>query len=791
MTRQTHIMSSKIRTCISYYVSPICALICLLLTALFFVACSSEKFLNKEQHVLANVKVTCTDKNIKPSSYKTYLKQHPNNKWFTLFKVPLGIYCLSKADSIKGNKGLSGIWRKMGEAPVIYVNQLTQYSRQNIKQALYNQGYLHAEVDTLVKYEGHKVNVEYKIIPHERYYINQLNYNIENKDIEYSVKADSADNKLHRGMPLDLNQLSDTRQQIVNNLHNKGYYYINKSFISFDVDIHQGTSIANVTLKIATPSDYDSTHVYRQQHFRNINVNVSDWDENDNLSEQEAVHYRGINFCFRNKQKINKRVFISHIMPRPDSLYSEKVVQNTYSNISSLPIVSVVNTNISPVGNTDSLNLDINVYPAKKHSLALDIEGTNTAGNLGAALALTYNNKNLFHASELLSLKLRGAYEAITGLEGYTNQNYTEWSAEANLRFPTFLFPFLSLETKRRLNATSEAKIMYDTQDRPEFHRRVLTANWAYQWKKPNRSQWQNRLDLLSINYVYMPWISETFRKDYLEGNDPHYSVLRYSYENLFIVKTGMSFSYNSLRNNSNIPSDLYQTNGFQIKFGLELAGNILYALSKATKSKPNQNGSYNLFGIAYSQYAKVDFDFAKSVILSERNSLAFHAVLGLGLPYGNSTIMPYEKRYFAGGANSVRGWSVRELGPGAYKGKDGKIDFVTQTGNLKLDLSVEWRTFLLWKMHGAFFLDAGNVWNTRSYSGMEDGLFKFNTFYKQIAVSYGLGLRFNFNYFILRLDGGMKAINPAVTSGRLHYPITKPNFKRDFALHFAIGLPF
>lgn len=236
------------------------------------------------------------------------------------------------------------------------------------------------------------------------------------------------------------------------------------------------------------------------------------------------------------------------------------------------------------------------------------------------------------------------------------------------------------------------------------------------------RQQWQHHFDLLSINYVYMPWISDTFRHDYLEGDNPHYSVLRYSYENLFIVKTGYNFTYNSLHNANSLSTGIYQTNGYQIKFGIELAGNILNGLSKLTHSQRDSEGRYNLFGIAYSQYAKVDFDFAKSTVLNDRNSLSFHAAFGLGLPYGNSTILPYEKRYFAGGANSVRGWSVRGLGPGAYKGKDGKIDFINQTGNLKLDLSVEWRTYLFWKLHGAFFIDAGNVWNTRAYADMDEG---------------------------------------------------------------------
>lgn len=167
---------------------------------------------------------------------------------------------------------------------------------------------------------------------------------------------------------------------------------------------------------------------------------------------------------------------------------------------------------------------------------------------------------------------------------------------------------------------------------------------------KPN---WLHRYDLISLNYIYMPWISDTFRKDYLEGDDPYYSVLRYSYENLFIMRTGYSFTYNSLRDAANLPTGLYQTNGFQIKMNVEFAGNLLYGISKMAKQHKSAKGSYKLFGIEYSQYAKFDFDFAKSVVLSEKNSLAFHIALGIGIPYGNSTILPYEKRYFSGGANS------------------------------------------------------------------------------------------------------------------------------------------
>jgi outer membrane protein assembly factor BamA len=186
----------------------------------------------------------------------------------------------------------------------------------------------------------------------------------------------------------------------------------------------------------------------------------------------------------------------------------------------------------------------------------------------------------------------------------------------------------------------------------------------------------------------------------------------------------------------------------------------------------------------------KADIDYAKNFVIDERNSLVFHAGLGVAVPYGNSKSLPFEKLYFSGGANSVRGWRVRSLGPGSYRGDGNTIDYVNHTGDIKLDLNLEYRTFLFWKLNGAAFIDAGNVWNIRNQGIQSEGVFKFNRFYKQLAVSYGLGIRFDLDFLILRFDGGMKAVNPMYT-GRDRYPIISPDFKRDFAFHFAVGYPF
>lgn len=762
---------------------------------LLFNACSSEKFLKENELLLSNIKLTSNSKQLKPNSYRSFVRQQPNSKWFNLFKVPLGFYCMSKTDTIKGRKGVSKLLKKMGEAPVVFDKELTYYGQLNLEQALNSQGYLHAKVDTIVRRKGHKAKVTYHLRPENRFYVSRVRNNFDSKQMLRVYLQDSSKSLIKQGQPLNLNTLAEERSRIIKAFHDKGYYFLNTDYLSFDIDTIAGELGAAITIQMKSPPMADTLRTYSPQTFRNVNVHMDATHADSTatpIAEGKVTTYRGLHFHFGEDSPIVKRVFVSHIGIHADSLYNETMLQNTYSNLSALPAVNFATIKVAPAeGTNDMLDCNIHVRPNKPHTIGLELEGTNTAGNLGAAAALTYSNRNLFKGSELLSLKLRGAYEAITGLEGYNNQSYTEWSAEANLRLPSLILPFISIETKRKLKATSEAKLMYDTQDRPEFHRRVLTGAWTYNWNHASNRKWQHRYDLLSVNYVYMPWISDTFRKEYLNGDDPHYSVLRYSYENLFIVKTGYSFIYNSLRDASNQATGLYQTNGFQIKMGIELAGNVLYAISKAVRANKNADDSYNIFGIAYSQYAKFDFDFSKSVIVNDRNSLALHVGFGIGLPYGNSTILPYEKRYFAGGANSVRGWSVRGLGPGSYKGKDGKIDFVNQTGNLKLDLNVEWRTYLFWKLHGAFFIDAGNVWNTRAYTDMDGAQFKFNSFYKQIAVAYGLGIRLNFNYFILRFDGGMKAIDPAVPSGRGHYPITNPNFSDNFALHFAVGLPF
>jgi len=289
---------------------------------------------------------------------------------------------------------------------------------------------------------------------------------------------------------------------------------------------------------------------------------------------------------------------------------------------------------------------------------------------------------------------------------------------------------------------------------------------------------------LIDIGYLYLPWISQKFREDYINKGQNH--IFEYNYKNRLIVRMGYSYNYNSAGNA--LVNNTISSNSYSIRANIESAGNILYAFSKATGIRKNDDGEYAILGIPYAQYLKGDFDFAKNIRIDDRNSLAFHAGFGIAVPYGNAKTIPFEKQYFSGGANSVRGWSVRDLGPGSFPG-DG--NFLNQSGDIKLDASIEYRSKLFWKFQGAAFIDAGNIWTIRDYANQPGGVFKFNEFYKQIAVAYGLGLRLDLDFFVLRFDGGMKAINPAYKNGKERWPIIHPKFSRDFAFHFAVGYPF
>lgn len=753
-------------------------------------SCSATKFVPEGEYMLEDVKIKATEEDFKVASLKGFIRQHPNSKWFSLVKVPLAPYALSGKDT---TKRINRFLQRVGEAPVIFDTLQAKRTEENILAAVNNQGWLDAKIEQKTKTNGKKIKVTYLIEPGRRYTVRDISYNIPDTALANIIISENVRSLMRIGMPFDLNILDEERLRISRLLQNSGYYKFNKEYVRFIADTCVGNH--EVDLEMVIPlyqANEKSTPVpHKKYNVASISYvsNVPLADLNARINELDSIHHKGSPIYFNKKLSLRPTVFTNNNVIEIGDVYKESKVQRSYSNYGQLGAVMFSNIMMVEKDTTkNELDCLIALHENKKRSFGAEIEGTNSAGDLGAALSLTYQNRNIFKGSELFFMEFRGAFEAITGLEGYADQNYLEFSIEAGLTFPNFkLFKFNGRE-RGLVRSTTELSLLYDTQNRPEFHRRVLTGSLRYRWHSIN-NMFRHRIDLLDLNYVFMPWISETFRKDYLEDKSNRNAILRYNYENLFIMRLGYSFTYNSQRNLTT--ANNYGTNALSIRFNIETAGNILNAGSLLFKAQKNDDNQYSLFNIAYAQYLKGDIDISKSIRFDTRNSLGLHFGLGIAYPYGNSTILPYEKRYFSGGANSVRGWSVRELGPGRFLGSDGRIDFINQTGDIKLDINAEYRTFLFWKIHGAVFIDAGNIWTIRDYAEQPGGQFRFKSFWREIAVAYGLGFRLNFDYFILRLDGGMKAVHPAYTDARRHFPIIHPNFKRDFTFHFAVGLPF
>lgn len=696
-------------------------------------ACSTGKYVQEGEYILDKVAVVSDQSDYNASPLSQYVRQKEKPKLFSLFRNPFS--------------------RK----PVIYDTLQARLSCQDLMTAMQNEGYMNAGVSLYTETKGKKLKATYLLHPGQPFLIGKVNYDIQDEGILQLLHLDQpANQQIKPGMRFTVETLDNERKRIAGLLSDNGYFRFNKDFIHFTADTIMGRKDIALTLQLRK------------------------YKPNNNSPEVDHTRYliRDVLFQSNDSDRIHlrKQVLLNATAIKEGRPYDASALQRTYNNFARLQAVKYTNIKFAEVPDTNLLDCHIQISTNKPSTISFQPEGTNTAGDLGAAASITYTNRNLCHGSEQLSIEFRGAYEAITGLEGYQDQNYTEFSVETKLVFPRFLAPFLSKSFRRRQTASSEWAVSWDFQNRPEFHRRVFSSAWRYRWSEP-KHHLNYRFDLLDLNYVYMPWISSTFKRDYLDNAENRNAILRYNYEDIFIMKTGFTVSY---------------TDGVDaVRANFESAGNLLNGVSKGFGFKTNSQGQHTLFNIAYAQYVKFDFDYTHLFQFDKRNALALHAGLGVAYPYGNSTVLPFEKRYFSGGANSVRGWSVRELGPGKFKGTDGRIDFINQTGDVKLDLNAEYRSSLFWKLQGALFIDAGNIWTLRNYAEQPGGQFKFTEFYKQIAASYGMGLRLNFDYFILRFDVGMKAINPAYESEKEHWSIIHPKLSRDFDFHFAVGLPF
>ena len=500
----------------------------------------------------------------------------------------------------------------------------------------------------------------------------------------------------------------------------------------------------------------------------------------DKLRVRPNMIYRWLNYqAYRQKRQVQDSTGISRrrSMQSLYSLYRQTRVQERLNNVGIFRYLEMQYTPRDTTFVCDTLDVNIHAALDKPYDAELDFNVKMKSNNqTGPGASFTVTKNNVFGGGEAWNVKLDGSYEWQTGKDRSSLMNSYEVGLSTSLMFPRVVFPRFG-DKEYDFPATTTFKLYIDQLNRAKYYKLLaFGGNATYDFQPKRTSKHSFTPFKLTFNVLRDP--TEAFKE--LQAENP---ALYVSLRDQFIPVFEYMYTYD----NASLPG---VRNPIWWQTTVSSAGNLtscIYRIfGKSFKEKDKK-----LLGVPFAQFLKVNSEFRYHYKIDKNQMIASRIAGGVIWSYGNALAAPYTEQFYIGGANSVRGWSVRSLGPGGYKGSsDGQMDFIKQSGDIKLDLNVEYRTHLFWKLNGAAFIDAGNIWTIRSDSEQEDGVFKFNKFYKQIAVAYGLGIRFDLDYLILRFDGGMKAINPMET-GKGRYPITRPRFSRDFAFHFAVGYPF
>ena len=756
-------------------------------------ACSSTKHVPQGKLLLDKVKINITDphKDVEASQLANYLRQNANHRVLGGLKLQLALYNIAGRDSANWfNRWI----KRVGTPPVIYDSALTVASADQLHMALSNRGFMNNVVTYQVEADSakRKARINYDITLGEPYFIRSIDYDIPDEDLRDIILADTARFTVHEGDLLNYNRLDEWRQNITENLRNHGYYAFNKEYITFMADTAAGSKAVDLTLNSRDPYRNDHMPYYTEHepfYVRDV-VYVTDYDPvemHDIFWGADTVTlHSGIKIIEGPDRYLRHDVLdeCNHI--EPGQLYNAEAITRTYRALGRLNILKQINIDVRPLGEVDGV-LMVDAYvllsPDKSQTVSVSLEGTNSEGDLGFGVGLDYEHRNIFKGAEVLSAKAKVSYESISGnLSGLINNNYSEYSTELGLTFPKFMFPFLKRSFKRKIQASTAFTVNFDYQARPEYTRIIAGGSWRYQWTERSRRM-AHTLTLVDVSVISVPKYNEEFFK---RITNP---LLFYSYQDHLIMRMGYNFYRTNKAEMNVLQMGRFQRNVFTIRANAETAGNLLYGLSHLTGQKADADGSYKAMGIRYSQYFKADADYSFTHYFDHRQSVAFHVGAGVAVPYGNSDVLPFEKRFYSGGANSVRGWGVRTLGPGSYDSNNNLSKFIYQCGDIRFDVNLEYRAKLFWVVELGLFMDAGNIWTIKNYEDQPGGVFKFNKFYEQIAAAYGAGIRLDFKYFLVRVDMGMKAHNPA--SGQEHWPLLHPRFKRDSEFHFSVGYPF
>lgn len=750
---------------------------------LFICGCNPTKRLKPDQLFLKQVKIKNDTRKIDKNEIATIIKQKPNKKILGIFRFHLGFYNLFRESSN------SKIKENIGEPPVVYDSLLMNRSVNQLNLHLKNKGYFDNEVNSSVLIKKNKVKVKYIIKAGKPYLIDSITYNIQDKEVLSKVVSKHYKSTIKKEQPIDIDKLNDERNRIKKVLRNEGYYYFNTDYVKFKVDSTIGNKKVNLTTVVLNKENALDTGSLRpgikhQKYLLNkIGIYLSDNFKDKNIQNFDTAFYKGLTVYYdANKLKYRPRMLRHSINLKTDDLFSSDKQQDTYRHLSGLKLFKTTSVQFDDIGN-QQLNANIFVTPQKTKSTSFEFIGTNSGGNLGVEMGIIHLNKNLFHGGERLTIKLRGGLE-IQQLINETEEtkaleanflgvfNTLEFGPEVNLEFPRFLLPISLEKFSRRANPKTYLNYVLNFQQRPEYIRNLTTVSFGYYW---NENQYKKHF-INPINYSIIKLnLTEDFENRILAENNP---FIVNSFTDHFINSTTYTFIYTN--------QEINKTRDFEyLRLNAEVAGNVLSTYHKLTNEPKNENNQFEVFGIQYAQFIKGDIDY-RHYNTTPLTSFVSRISLGIGKPYGNLNVLPFEKSYYGGGANDIRAWQARTLGPGSLPDSLTKSGLVNQIGELKIEGNLEYRFDLTTLFEGAVFLDAGNIWTLRADEQRPNAEINLQRFWQDVAVGVGFGLRLDFNFFLIRFDLASKLKDPASDAPK--------DFQlqwRESRLNLGIGYPF
>ncbi|MEI6851976.1 MAG: BamA/TamA family outer membrane protein [Bacteroidota bacterium] len=789
----------------------------LLMLGMVLEACSPLRKYPEGSYLLKRNKIIVDNKDVNTEDVRNLLKQKPTRKNLGLY-VNVRLWNFSVRGKDTGFK--RWIKRTIAAEPVLFDSTLTENSVKQLYYYMHNHGYFGAKVNYAVKYKPpvtrsilhtkkgtttygrRKAVVTYTIQSAQPYTIRNVSYFIKDATLKAYVYSSKSDCRIKSGEKYNVDNIDAERDRINKNLQMNGYYAFSKDYITFLVDTALNTHQLDITIKLSNvlvplADNPDSLITVKHKRY-SINRIIINTDYN--LDKSATVKYDTVRTIIPNrhkgrppkiyyvvypgKLKINLKTLAQAMYIDSNDVFNYVDVEKTYKALLDQRLYRYVNIEFVKVNDTmpasGLLNCLIKLSKAPVQAISVSTDATHSGGELGVAAAVTYANKNLFRGAELFSVKVKGAVEfqsfnKKTNIEKPVIQklkfvNTIEAGVDLDIKIPRFLLPVNQTRFPKNFKPKTNINAVFNYQIRPQYERFYTSASFGYQWKE---SEFKTHfLTPLQINLVKI-YPDSTFNAQIDLLND---RALQNSYRDHIITSLSYTFLYNTQQISKNTDFVYFKTN-------VEMAGLLFFIVSQIQK-KP---GAYKLFDIPYSQYFRVDADFRYYMFVKKSHLVVFRAYGGYGMPFDNENVLPFEKSFYQGGANSMRAWRLKTLGPGSYNGASTYA--LERIGEIGLEGNAEYRFPIYKFLRGAAFVDIGNVWMRKTSEQLPGAEFRFKKFLSDLAFDGGLGLRADFGYFVIRLDGAVVLKNPAQP---IHSRWIGQNSDK-FAVfgNFGIGYPF